>query len=87
MADNSRLLSTMDSEKPTAKKESLIRRILAHDKPVTILTFVSAVVAFSLSLVALLSGAERGQLQNYEVVIVSIPQSVSSQGSSTLTTD
>ena len=72
MADNSHLLSTMDSEKPTAKKEGLFYRFLFNDKLPPVLTFFSAVVAFSLSLVALLSGAEKGQLQDYEVVIVSL---------------
>jgi hypothetical protein len=69
MADNSQLLSTMDREKPTVK-EGLATRLLFNDRVPPIVTFVSAVIAFSLSLVALLSGAERGQLQEYEVVIV-----------------
>jgi hypothetical protein len=75
MADSSpeRLIPAMDSEKlATTKKESLLSRIFLNDKLPLILTFISAVIAFSLSLVALLPGAEKGQLQNYEVVIVRI---------------
>jgi hypothetical protein len=59
----------MDPEK--TKKERLIRRILANDKLAALITFVSAAVAFSLSLVSLLSGGGNGELQNYEVVVVS----------------
>jgi hypothetical protein len=73
MADSSpeRLIPpTIDSEKPTARKRSLISRIFLNDKLPLILTFISAVIAFFLSLVALLSGAKKGQLQDYEVVIV-----------------
>jgi hypothetical protein len=70
MADNSHPLSTIDSEKITAKKTRLITCLLFSDKLPSILTFVSAVIAFSLSLVVLLSGAEKGQLQDYEVVVV-----------------
>jgi hypothetical protein len=70
MADNPHLLSTIDSEKITAKKTRLITCLLFNDKLPPILTFVSAVIAFSISLVALLSGAEKGQLQDYEVVVV-----------------
>jgi hypothetical protein len=73
MADGSpkRLIPIMDSEEPTTtKKESLISRIFPNDKLPPILTLIVAVIAFSLSLVALLSGAEKGQLQNHEVVIV-----------------
>jgi len=60
----------MDSEKPTTKKEGSFYRFLYNDKLPPVLTFFSAVIAFSLSLVAFLSGAEKGQLQEYEVVIV-----------------
>jgi hypothetical protein len=70
MADNSHLLSTIKSEKLTAKKTRRITSLLFNDKLPSILTFFSAVIAFSLSLVALLSGAEKGQLQDYEVVVV-----------------
>ncbi|KAE9362859.1 hypothetical protein N431DRAFT_551069 [Stipitochalara longipes BDJ] len=70
MADNSHLLAPMDSEKPAVKKERLFSRFLYNDKLPPVLTFFSAVIAFSLSLVALLSGAEKGQLQDYEVVIL-----------------
>jgi hypothetical protein len=59
----------MDPEK--TKKEGLIRRLLANDKLVALITFLSAAVAFSLSLVALLSGGGNGKLQNYDVVMVS----------------
>jgi hypothetical protein len=71
MADNSHLLSPTVSEKPSAKKDGLFTRFLYNDKLPPVLTLFSAVIAFSLSFVALLSGAEKGQLQNYEVVIVS----------------
>jgi hypothetical protein len=71
MADKSHLLSPMVSEKSSANKDGLFSRFLYNDKLPPVLTFFSAVIAFSLSLVALLSGAEKGQLQNYEVVIVS----------------
>jgi hypothetical protein len=70
MADNTHLLSTVDSEKITAKKTRLFTSLLFNDKLPPILTFASAAIAFSLSLVALLSGAEKGQLQDYEVVVV-----------------
>jgi hypothetical protein len=70
MADKSHPLSTIESENLTAKKTRLITSLLFNDKLPPILTFVSAVIAFSLSLVALLSGAEKGQLQDYEVVVV-----------------
>ncbi|KAH8749191.1 hypothetical protein F5882DRAFT_470731 [Hyaloscypha sp. PMI_1271] len=70
MADNSHPLSTIESENLTAKKTRLITSLLFNDKLPPILTFVSAVIAFSLSLVALLSGAEKGQLQDYEVVVL-----------------
>jgi len=59
----------MDPEK--TKKEGLIRRLLANDKLVALITFVSAAVGFSLSLLALLSDGGNGELQNYEVVMVS----------------
>ncbi|KAN0109993.1 hypothetical protein V8E51_006380 [Hyaloscypha variabilis] len=70
MADNSHLLSLTVSEKPSANKDGLFSRFLYNDKLPPVLTFFFAVIAFSLSLVALLSGAEKGQLQNYEVVIL-----------------
>ena len=59
--------------------EGLIQRILCNGKFAAILTFISAAVAFSLSLVAVLSGAEQGQLQDYEVIIVGHSSSAVSQ--------
>lgn len=51
--------------------EGRIKRVLCNGKFAAALTFISAAIAFSLSLVALLSGAGKGQLQEYEIIIVS----------------
>jgi hypothetical protein len=61
---SSKSLTKMDSEKT---KHGIVR---SSNQP-SLVTFVSAVVAFSLALVALLSGAGDGKLQNYQVVMVS----------------
>jgi hypothetical protein len=55
----------MASEKPLTR--------VVHNKRNPVLTLLGAIVAFVLSLIALLSNGKNGQLSNYDVVMVSIP--------------